>query len=171
MSPTLLPPLRTPVKLMCGPCHSLLLCPSAVHPVDFTQRNWTPLFISDLRPHIPEAKELLCRANESKVKKAHEPCPHDFPHLSWKCPHFGNNLNSAGASEWTERNNYLKQRVSLRIALFKKGASKCTVQLLGNDTSLHRDNTLQEGKKRKRKLKVSMYLHPERKPQKATCMR
>lgn len=120
MSPTLLPPWRTPVKLTCGPCHSLRLCPSAVHPVDFTQRNWTPSFI-DLEPHISEAKELLCGANESKVKKAREPCPRDFPHLSRKCPHFGNNLNSAGASEWTERNNHLKQRASLRIAYSRRG--------------------------------------------------
>lgn len=56
-------------------------------------------------------------------------------------------------------------------SLFKMGASNCTVQLLGNDTCLHGDNTLQGGKKRKRKLKVSMYLYPERKPQEATCMR
>lgn len=103
-----------------SPCHSLRLCPSAVHPVDFTQRNWTPSFI-DLEPHISEAKELLCGANEGKVKKAREPCPHDFPHLSQKYPHFGNNLNSAGASEWTETNNYLKQKASLRIAYLRRG--------------------------------------------------
>lgn len=139
----------------------LLICcpPSWLH----TEKR-TPSFLG-LGPHIPEAKELLCRANESKVKKAREACPHDFPRFSRKCPHFGNNLNSAGAPEWTKRNNYLKQRASLRIALFKTGASNCTVQLLGNDTCLHRDNTLQGGKKRKRKLKVSMYLHTERKPQ------
>lgn len=150
---------------------SLLLCSSVWSPPSWLHtEKGTPSFLG-LGPHIPEAKELLCRANESKVKKAHEACPHDFPRFSWKCPYFGNNLNSAGASEWTERNNYLKQRASLRIALFKRGASNCTVQLLGNDTCLHRDNTLQGGKTRKRKRKVSMYLHTERKPQGASCMR
>lgn len=147
---------------------SLLLCSSVWSPPSWLHtEKGTPSFLG-LGPHIPEAKELLCRANESKVKKAHEACPHDFPHFSWKCPYFGNNLNSAGASEWTERNNYLKQRASLRIALFKRGVSNCTVQLLGNDTCLHRDNTLQGGKTRKRKRKVSMYLHTERKPQGAS---